>query len=310
MIARWDFGITLVFAAGLHVAGFGYFATGATDNGAGAEGVSIVTLAPSSDHYVELVAKWDQVPEAAQSLRELAQPVLQEATRGPAVSEDSLVSNQTPVHPKVPEFSTAPERASLDLPSLTEPTFDTPLDTQPATLTAAPTKVAPSPMAWVAPEQRLAIGEMVPPVVPDFAVLESPRPIERPDRNTPAPALVARGVGSGATTGQLGGSSGNATVPAVLVQAAHAEWAGAIQSRIARHQRYPRGARGEGRVRLRMTIGTDGRLGGVVVDRSSGSARFDRAALRAAEAAAPYPAAPHELRKSAYVFAQWVSFAR
>ena len=49
MIARWDFGLTLALAAGLHVVGFGYFATGATDGGAGTEGISVVTLAPSSE---------------------------------------------------------------------------------------------------------------------------------------------------------------------------------------------------------------------------------------------------------------------
>ena len=310
MIARWDFGLTLALAAGLHVAGFGYFATGVTDSGTGAEGVSVVTLAPSSEYVEALVAEWDQVPEAVDVVHETSQPNFQEASPSQAVAADPVVLTHSPSHPVAPEFAAAPERVTLDAPKLAQPESEVAHKTKMAALTAVSLPDSPKAVDWPVNEPKPFLSDIAPPKVPDFAVAEAPRPVERPVRRASAPALVARGTGSGVVAGQLGTSSGPKPVPAALAQAAQAEWAGKIQSRIARHQRYPRGARGEGRVRLRMTIGTDGRLGNVVVDRSSGSANFDRAALRAAEAAAPFPAAPNTLNKSAYVFAQWVSFAR
>ena len=310
MIARWDFGLTLALAAGLHVVGFGYFATGVTDSGSGADGVSVVTLAPSSEHVEALVAEWDQVPEAVEVVHEISQPDFQKAAPLQAVAADPVVLTRVPLHPIAPEFAAAPERASFDAPKLAQPEADLAHKTKLTALSAVSPPDSPQAVDWPVNEPKPFLSETAPPKVPDFAVAEAPRPVERPVRRVPGPALVARGTGSGIVAGQLGTSSGSAPVSAALAQAAQAEWAGKIQSRIARHQRYPRGARGEGRVRLRMTIGTDGRLGNIVVDRSSGSANFDRAALRAAEAAAPFPAAPSTLNKSAYVFAQWVSFAR
>jgi protein TonB len=108
----------------------------------------------------------------------------------------------------------------------------------------------------------------------------------------------------------LGATQAVATLAPAAHQAAQAAWARKIQSRIARHQVFPRGVRGQGRVRLQMDILADGRLGAVRVDRSSGVAAFDKAAVRAARAAAPFPPAPEGLRRARYAFAQWVSFSR
>ena len=139
----------------------------------------------------------------------------------------------------------------------------------------------------------------------------SPRPparAERAERTAAAqPQRRAAGSGARATTG----ASPSSAVPA-RVQGNDAgqlaAWSAAIQSRIARQQRYPRGDHGEGRVRVAMVIQRSGALSEVGIAQSSGQAALDRAAVQAVRRAAPFPPAPEGLSDDWYRVAQWMAF--
>lgn len=179
------------------------------------------------------------------------------------------------------------------------------LDAQMARLTA------PLPMVLPEATERPEIDRQTAPPRAQ-APLASPRPPARaePARAAAAqPAQRAAGSGARATTGVAAQSA----VPA-RAQGSDASqlatWSAAIQSRIARQQRYPRGDHGEGRVRVRMVIERSGALSEVGIAQSSGRAALDRAAVQAVRRAAPFPPAPEGLGEDWYRVAQWMAFRR
>ncbi len=147
----------------------------------------------------------------------------------------------------------------------------------------------------------------------DRALADSQRPPARPAKRGGDEAIVRRvaaGAGGGVTRGQSQDVAAAVAMSPNALKAAQGAWAAAIQRRIARHQRFPKDARGSGRVRLTMIIRSDGQMTKVRVAKSSGDAAFDRAAVRAAQTAAPFPAAPKSLSEPWYNVGQWVSFNR
>lgn len=307
MMGRLDFLVAFGLAAGVHVAGFGYIAATGGFEGAGDEGRAALSLQAASPGIADLVAQWETTPEVSQVRASLEAPEMEPEFAKVDAWTDAPVDVSISKLTEGPEVSTAPVVSAARSPALAAVqvpaprTPDVGRDIEVARLTAPMMPEGPPPApAFEAPVEALP------------AVLATPRPVERPAPRAPAPtaAIVARGTGGGVSAGNLAATQVVATLSPAARQAAQAEWASKIQSRIARHQTYPRGARGEGRVRLQMDILADGRLGGVRVDRSSGVAAFDTAALRAAEAAAPFPPAPDGLRRARYAFAQWVNFAR
>jgi len=305
MIARWDIIVAFGLATGVHVAGLGYYAATGGFEGSGAEGRASLSLQAAPESIADLVATWEAVPEISPVVDALDAPVVEEAFAKLDAWSDSAVPMVTtkledaPDVAKAPvvEMTAVPQLATLVLPAQTAPQVTQDLN---APRLAAPIMPAMKPPALAF--EPLSVGER--------AVVASTRPAKRPDQSTRAPAIVARGTGGDVSAGNLGVTRAVAVMAPAARTAVQAAWATKIQSRIARHQKFPRGARGNGRVRLHMDIMADGRLGSVQIDRSSGVAAFDRAALRAAKAAAPFPAAPKELSKARYGFAQWVNFSR
>lgn len=307
MIARLDFLVAFGLAAGVHMAGFGYFAATGGFEGAGAEGRAALSLQAASPAVADLVAQWEAVPEVSHVGLSLDAPVLEPAFTKVELWSDASVEasisklSDTPVvlTPPVVSGAGSPVLAAVQVPAPSAPDVGRELEVARVTAPKMPAVSPPAPV-FKAPSEV------------DPAVLATPRPVERPVRREPpaTAAIVARGTGGGVSAGNLVATPVVTTLSPAARQAAQAAWASKIQSRIARHQTYPRGARGEGRVRLQMDILADGRLGGVRIDRSSGVAAFDKAALRAAEAAAPFPPAPDGLQRARYAFAQWVSFSR
>ncbi|MEK6217496.1 MAG: TonB family protein, partial [Boseongicola sp.] len=169
--------------------------------------------------------------------------------------------------------------------------------------------------AVMLPEERpdFEPGQLTSPEPVDRALVASQRPFARragTGSDEPVARRVAEGAGGGVTRGQSQDVVAAVAMSPNTTKAAQAAWAAAIQKRIARHQRFPKGSRGTGRVRLTMRIRSDGRMTDVRVAKSSGDTAFDRAAVAAAKKAAPFPVAPIGLSEPWYQVGQWVSFGR
>ncbi len=307
MIARVDFMVALAVAAGLHVAGFGVYAARGGFDGAGAGGETSLSLQAAPAGMAAMVAEWNRVPDVALDVIELDAPVAEPDVDKVDVWHDAMVIAPSPKLAELTVVAQAPE-VSIKVASLPEAeTSVSPVSV--STRTAPPVLTAAASMITL-PTFEASPRAMDAPKPLDHAIQIPKRPVARPVGNPPAPALVARGAGAGVSAGASRAVQVVATTSPSARTAAQTTWAASIQRRIARHQTYPRGSRGAGRVRLAMDILADGRLGSVRVDRSSGVAAFDRAAVRAAEAAAPFAPAPKELDRARYGFAQWVSFSR
>jgi protein TonB len=193
----------------------------------------------------------------------------------------------------------APALPAPDL-SVAAPRLDTAAPPQPETPTDA---LAATALAAALPDTR-----PTPRQSPEASPQPSPQP-ERAAAAAPAAQHRAAGSGDGTTAGRSATGTGQSLSPerqAALV----GEWSSAIQSRIARHQRYPSGNHGEGKVKVQMVIYRSGQLGDVTLAASSGRPALDAAALDAVRQAAPFPPAPNGLTEDWYRVAQWMSFRR
>ena len=305
MMGRLDCLVAFGLAAGVHVAGFGYIAATVGFEGAGDEGRAVLSLQAASPGIADLITQWETTPEVSQVMASLEAPEMEpEFAKVDAWTDPSLAGSVSKLD-DAPAFAAPPEVGDAASPVLAA------VDTPQSQVARVATDVGVARiMASRLPRMSPSAPVFEVPKVVERAVLTTPRPPARPQQADPVPALVARGTGGGVSAGALGATRAVATLAPAARAAAQADWAQKIQSRIARHQVYPRGARGQGRVRLHMDIRADGALSSVRIDRSSGVAALDRAALRAAKAAAPFPPAPDGLNRSEYGFAQWVNFAR
>jgi protein TonB len=169
----------------------------------------------------------------------------------------------------------------------------------------------PAPLPLPDPALAAPMPRTSAPPLPDTRPVPRPEPAqaERTAAAQPSAAHRASGAGDGATAGQQATGSGTTLSPQRRATL-QAEWAGAIQSRIARQQRYPAGNHGDGRVKVELVILRSGQLGQVTLAASSGRPALDDAALTAVRRAAPFPPAPDGLEDDWYRVAQWMSFRR
>jgi protein TonB len=199
----------------------------------------------------------------------------------------------------------APPRAALSaeaptLPEMPEAPAPPPAETAPA----MPAFAAPPPPEAEAPP-RLDTASAPPPEAP-----RAPPPPPRPERRS-ADATTQSGVGAGGGFASGGGEAGGAqALSAGALRALEAEWGAAILARIARAQRYPEGDHGSGTARVILTLARDGRLQGLSLAASSGSAALDEAALGAVRRAGRFPAAPAGLSEASYSFRVPMTFRR
>ncbi|NNJ69428.1 MAG: hypothetical protein HKP54_15495, partial [Boseongicola sp.] len=234
MIGRLDFLVAFGLAAGVHVAGFGYFAATDGFEGAGTEGRAALSLQAASPGIAELVAEWDTTPNVAELRETIDAPDAQTAfTKVNAWTDTRVVRSVTKLS-DAPDVAAPPDVAKAPSPTLAAVTTQSP---------SAP-RVA----------QGIKVARMTTPVMPraavpasmpeplaevERAVLATPRPPVRPKRREAAPAIVARGTGGGVSAGNLGATQAVATIAPAARKAAQAAWAQSIQKRIARHQSYP-----------------------------------------------------------------------
>jgi protein TonB len=274
----------------LHVGLFLQIAPGGGSEGAGSQGASAVTIQAADAALAALVAEWGRPPVAQ--------------TRTPAPVADALPS----AAPALPAAASAPA-VSRAAPALPAPMESAPALAAPEAPTEPPTPL----IAAAPPEAAPPLPEMRPAPRPTPRTQPEPAQAARSTPSTspaaPAAAHRASGSGEGQTAGRQATGTGQSLSPERRA-ALQAEWSAAIQTRIARHQSYPAGNHGEGRVKVQMVIYRSGHLGEVTLAASSGRPALDAAALQAVRRAAPFPPAPAGLDEDWYQVAQWMSFRR
>jgi protein TonB len=275
----------------VHVGLFLQIAPGGGAEGAGMGGASAVTVEAADGTLAALVAEWDSAPEAAVAPAEPTAPRTTDATPLLPTTSEATVPTAAPALP-APDLPSAAPRLVTAAPPPQEP--------PPATV----------PAALEATDLAAALSEMRPTPRPSREAADDPASqAQRTAPAEPATQHRAAGSGEGETAGRNATGTGQSLSPerqAALVGA----WSSAIQSRIARHQRYPSGNHGEGKVKVQMVIYRSGQLGDVTLAASSGRPALDAAALDAVRQAAPFPPAPEGLTDDWYRVAQWMNFRR
>lgn len=208
--------------------------------------------------------------------------------------------------------------------------------TQPATQTttqaAAPT-VEPTPVSETAPadaqpvSQTLAqevVAEVVTAEVEAEAVptpmAKPPAPVRRKVEKKPAksPARTAKNTETRKTASKVSSSSGSGGSAQATAQKGGSQRKGKgktagnsdvtnypakVQRKLMRAVRTPRGVRkARGNVVVHFTVRKNGSVSGVKLARSSGSAPFDQAVLKAVQRASPFPPIPDAARKKSWTF--------
>ncbi len=257
-------------AIGAHLAVFLYSPlTEGEAMASGAGGQEEVTLYAVAGDLNAIVEDWMAPPEVETALDEIVAPPEQEPTLRDRLREVQAEFSR-PIQPPIPTLAVPSKPA---LPSIDNQSFERP-------------KPAPKPKAAPKPKPTTPV-----------------RPQVRKKPASPASRQGQRAAGSGG--GQKAGQSGNSRAPSLSKGAEKrlvAKWGSKVRARILRKKSFPRGASGSGTVRLRIIVAQSGQLVGVSVVRSSGSAAFDKAALRAVRAAGRFPGAPKGLRKARYTF--------
>lgn len=313
-------GAALGLALVVHLGGFAFSPEPPSAASSGEGGVDLVSLEAADATIAEMVAEWDRPPDLTQP--DDAPPDLSEPPPAPpppmAAPEpppQMAMIMQAPVLAPPPDL---PVASPVSLPPPPPPvTVPPPPEPDPAPL-AEPPPPPPVPPTEAPPPERLAevqpppVAEVAPPPPPALQPpAPQPPPLQRPKPKPPAPKAEAKpraqvtqagqaaqraaGSGGGANAG-AGGAASAATLSASRVNDLRSAWGAAIRARVERSKsRIARGQRTGGTVTVRLTVAASGALTAATVHRSSGDTALDQVALRAVQAAAPFPAAPQGL---------------
>ncbi|MFW8637359.1 TonB family protein [Cribrihabitans pelagius] len=273
-----EFTVFAGIAALIHIALFAT-APGSGAQSSGAGGDAIVSVQAADATVAEMVEAWERPPQA--------EPQLETALAPPA---------QAPAAPAVPQFelAQAPRAAAQIAPARPEPAEAPQADTAP------PPPPEPVPEAKPEPKPR-----------PRPRREPEPQPQVRQAEQTSAGRAEQRAAGSGgnAQAGRAGGAEA-ATARSGQQAKLQGIWGAKIRARIERRKRYPAGARGKGRVVVRLTVARSGQLLSHRIAKSSGNAALDQAALQAVARAGKFPAAPKKLNLSQLTFNLPMSFSK
>jgi periplasmic protein TonB len=277
MMGMWQASLAGVAAFGLHLAGFAMVPLqqgGAQSAGDG--GTAPLSLAATDPGIAAMVAAWD------------APPVLADAPIAPQAPLQTALAMAAPAADVAPAM---PRTTAL---------------TPPVTADVAPDvgEAAAAPVPTVRPKARPVQQAAAEPAT-DTA--EAPVATREP-----ASAGTAGQVAAG-TGGETAAGSGGQTDAGGLSDAAEADlragWGAAIRAKIERKKRYPAGTTATGTVKLRLTVGADGRLQALAVAGPSGDAALDAAAVKAVQSAGRFARAPDGVSGAAN-FTLNVTFSR
>lgn len=322
----------LSLSGALHVAALTLSPTQGGGSGGGDAGQSDVTLQAATPTLAAMVADWDRPPDVSDT-PSLVQPTVQPALTRPT-TEVAIAPMQALSALAAP--TPAPDRpqAEIRLPAPLTPLAETAAPTLigPAAPQVAPLRMSPngsrparpSPINQPIAPQNAALPQVDTELpVSRHAPLTSARPALRPDRPKPGaaptprtpqsaarPAKKARGSGAQTSTTQAPKRKKPAAVGPSKSQIANAQqqWGAKITAAIRRAQRTPSGTNARGTTKLRIAVTPSGQLASLSIIASSGNARLDQAAVRAAKRAR-LPRAPRILTASAYRFNQSIRFS-
>ncbi|MEC7764817.1 MAG: TonB family protein [Pseudomonadota bacterium] len=236
------------------------------EEGSGASGEAVVSVAASSASVEQMVERWEAPPEVAVETPEVAAPPEMTAPVQPtAPSEPTPTARPLPMTPTAPTMSALPETDTA----------------APAPRHAPDTSPRPQRRPEPEPEPRR-------------------EPAQVASQASQAQAEQrAQGQGQGGNAGQARQSQATATVSAATKRTLMSQWGGQIQGAIAR--RAPRGA-GRGTAIVRLTVAANGALAGVALAQSSGNPNIDRLALQAVRTAGRFSPAPAGLGSGPFSF--------
>lgn len=235
------------------------------------------------------------VPDAV--VVELVTLVAEAAPAGESLAGAASAGVEAPAEPVQPEpasFAFTPaEPAPLD-PALLPAPPPVPSDFTFAAVEPAPLDPALADVVRPAARVPAARPQRMRPVVARPA--EPVATVEPPGSLPPSPAAPPANPAAAASAGT--GAAGTPAPAGRLAPEAATAYAAEIRRRIDQAKRYPAAALAtgqEGTVRLRIVVARDGALVAATLAASSGYPLLDAASLKAARAAAPFPAAPAAL---------------
>ncbi len=302
-------------ALGLHIAGFAIW-TGSKggSQSSGSGGDNLISIEAAAPQLASLVQSWEMPPDVTGSVT---------APRADPV--DGLAAPETPLaetRPQILPYPAAPVPARADQPPepLPLPAQVAPDSTAPALPQPASDEVAPAPRAD--PEPAPIRQAQKAPEAPEPANPPTPQaPPPPPDAGPARPAEQSRPASAAAEAQRAAGSGGRAqagerdtaqtaTLSASERRSLMVDFGGQIRARVEHFKQFPAAAKRNGRVVLNVRVNRDGALQGVAIQRSSGDAALDAAALDAVRSAAPFPPAPKTLPGPTFLFALPISFRR
>ncbi|MEZ5756558.1 MAG: energy transducer TonB [Paracoccaceae bacterium] len=284
MTRRGEFAIAGLLAVALHLAAFAGLAGNAEPGveSAGDGGVELVSLTASDAALAEMIRQWETPPDLASTTPPPPAPPATDPA--PQIAADA-----TPAPQALPMALALPQPS----PSDTAPKGEAP-----------PPPPPPEPKPEPQPDPK-------PDPQPKPKPEPKPEPAAKPAAPAPSPAQPAQSA-AGQGGAQAAGQDGQARAATASGDAARnlrAEWGAEIRARIERRKSYPRDAGGaSGTVKLRITVGTDGRLAAVGVLASSGQPALDAAAVKAVQRAGRFPRAPRALGAGQADFTLSISF--
>ena len=287
---------------------------GAESGGQGGEGM--VSIAAASASIETMVAQWERPPETVTEVAQrpdTPEPVVEPpriAARAPELAPQRPGTVALPSAP--PEALTLPD---IDLSTPPEPEADPEPEPEPEPVAEpepfpAPEEVAEAPFdddgrPTVSRRQAERPADLkIPEPEPERTAQAAPK---KQKASAQSQAQKSAGTGGSAQAGNAGRAQVASRNKAQVAQQMTV-WGSQIRSRIERQKRPPRGARGKGRVVVRLTITRDGRVAGASVARSSGQQAFDTAALAAVSRAGRMPSAPAGLTDASYSFNLPIAF--
>jgi protein TonB len=289
--------VFLSLATGLHM---GLWSVAPQNLGATAEGggdAAAVTLAVAMPAQAALARAWQEPPDRAEATTAPPPPAPDTATppKATADARPALppVPELTPILPAtLPRSEPAPPRAIV----------------APAPQTAQPAPMGEPPPQMPRPQARPSTPPRPDRAMPDHA--EAPPQADRspPAPPEPEPKPKARAQPAQPAQAARGGGDKAQSAQNAASDRLQAQWGAQIQRKVHRRLIYPRGAQGNGTARVALTVDRAGRLTGLKLVRSSGTAAFDDAALNAVRRAGRFPAAPAELTRASYSFTLSLAF--